>query len=599
MNHLTLGDLISLHVHQHSNDPAILGIEGKSITYQQLFEQIDDTVKFLNGLGIGNNDPVAIVLPNGPMMATAFLSVTSGASSAPLNPAYTAREFEYFIKDLAAKAVIVQENSDSPVVEVAQNLSIPIITLIPKANAPEGLFTCTSDAQPGTVLNPGKAKRSDIALILHTSGTTNRPKMVPLTQKNLCTSAENIRQTLKLTPKDRCLNIMPLFHIHGLMAAILASMAAGASVVCTPGFYAPKFFGWLDEFNPSWYTAVPTMHQAILNRSQNHLDSIKKSSLRFIRSSSSSLAPNVMGAIEETFGVPIIEAYGMTEASHQMACNPLPPGTRKPGSVGLPAGPEIAIMAEDQPEFLPENTLGEIVIRGDNVTLGYINNSEANLRSFTKGWFRTGDQGYLDQEGYLFITGRLKEIINRGGEKISPREVDEILLKHPKVLQAVTFSMPDEDLGENVAAAVITTDNSVNEQDLKRYAAKYLAPHKVPTTIVILDEIPKGPTGKLQRIGLAKKLGLGDSTERTVKSTTVYVAPRTTEEKTICEIWEKILDRQGIGIHDNFRALGGDSMLATLIHSELETVFGRSIPLVDLYQASSVAKQALLIMGNA
>jgi len=422
--------------------------------------------------------------------------------------------------------------------------------------------------------------------------------MVPLTLKNLCTSAENIRQTLRLTPDDRCLNIMPLFHIHGLMAAVLASIIAGASIVCTPGFYAPKFFGWLDEFKPSWYTAVPTMHQAILDRSQDHLDVIKKSSLRFIRSSSSSLAPNVMSAIEETFGVPIIEAYGMTEASHQMACNPLPPGIRKPGSVGLPAGPEITIMDENEPDILSENNLGEIVIRGDNVTLGYVNNPEANLKSFTKGWFRTGDQGYLDSEGYLFITGRLKEIINRGGEKISPREVDEILLKHPKVLQAVTFSMPDEDLGENVAAAVIISGSTLNEQDLKRYAAEHLAPHKVPATIVILDEIPKGPTGKLQRIGLAKKLGLGDFTERTVKSMTVYVAPRTTEEKTICKIWEKILDRQRIGVHDDFRSLGGDSMLATLIHSELETVFGRSIPLVDLYQASSIAKQAALIVGN-
>jgi acyl-CoA synthetase (AMP-forming)/AMP-acid ligase II len=339
------------------------------------------------------------------------------------------------------------------------------------------------------------------------------------------------------------------------------------------------------------------MHQAILNRAQDHEEIIKKSSLRFIRSSSSSLAPNVMAAIEDTFGVPIIEAYGMTEASHQMACNPLPPGIRKPGSVGLPAGPEIAIMDENEPVILSDKKLGEIVIRGDNVTLGYVNNPEANLKSFTKGWFRTGDQGYLDSEGYLFITGRLKEIINRGGEKISPREVDEILLKHPEVLQAVTFGMPDNNLGENVAAAVIIKDDSIDEQQLKRYASEHLAPHKVPARIIILDEIPKGPTGKLQRIGLAKKLGLGDITERTAESTTVYVAPRTTEEKTICETWEKILVRKEIGVHDDFRALGGDSMLATLIHSELETVFGRSISLVDLYQASSVAKQAALILG--
>jgi acyl-CoA synthetase (AMP-forming)/AMP-acid ligase II len=426
----TLYKLIQRQSELRPAKPAILGTEGSPLTYQHLLAQIDDTVSSLNAVGIGRNDPVAIVLPNGPMMATAFLSVASIATSAPLNPAFTRAEFDFYLRDLGAKAVLVQEHSDSPVLDVARELGIPTITLIPQGNAPAGMFTCKTAEQPGQAVHAGLAKMSDVALILHTSGTTMRPKMVPLTHKNLTTSAENIRETLGLTPDDRCLNVMPLFHIHGLVAAVLASLTAGASIVCTPGFYAPQFFPWLDAFKPSWYTAVPTMHQAILNRAREHSDRIQKARLRFIRSSSASLAPSVMASIEKTFSVPVIEAYGMTEAAHQMACNPLPPGVRKPGSVGLPAGPQIAIMAEDRAERLPQNTPGEIVIRGDNVTLGYLNNPDANEKSFIQGWFRTGDQGYLDSEGYLFITGRLKEIINRGGEKISPREVDEVLLQH-------------------------------------------------------------------------------------------------------------------------------------------------------------------------
>jgi len=301
---------------------------------------------------------------------------------------------------------------------------------------------------------PGFSLPEDIALVLHTSGTTSRPKIVPLTAANICASARHIGATLRLAPADRCLNIMPLFHIHGLMAAVLASLAAGASVVCTPGFNALKFFAWLDEVEPTWYTAVPTMHQAILARAGRNPEIIARARLRFIRSSSSSLPPSVLTALEATFGCPVIEAYGMTEAAHQMASNPLPPAARKPGSVGIAAGPRISIMDENG-NLLTTGSIGEVVIRGDNVTRGYANNAEANAAAFSEGWFRTGDQGVIDPEGYLTLTGRLKELINRGGEKISPREVDEALMDHPAVLQAVTFALPHPMLGEDVGAAVV------------------------------------------------------------------------------------------------------------------------------------------------
>jgi acyl-CoA synthetase (AMP-forming)/AMP-acid ligase II len=301
---------------------------------------------------------------------------------------------------------------------------------------------------------------------------------------------------------------MPLFHIHGLIAGTLAPLSAGGEVCYTIGFNALKFFSWMTEVRPTWYTAVPTMHQGILSRAVKNADIIRANPLRFIRSSSSSLPPQVIKELEEVFGAPVIESYGMTEAAHQMSSNPLPPGMRKPGTVGIAAGPEVRVIdAEGNP--LPPGMPGEIGIRGENVTSGYENNPKANADAFTNGWFRTGDQGVMDADGYLTITGRLKEIINRGGEKISPREVDEALLDHPSVQQCVTFALPHDKLGEDVAAAVVLREGAqAVEKDLREFVATRLADFKVPRKILILAEIPKGATGKVQRIGLAEKLGL-------------------------------------------------------------------------------------------
>ena len=304
------------------------------------------------------------------------------------------------------------------------------------------------------------------------------------------------------------MNIMPLFHIHGLIAAVLSSVTAGSSVFCSPPFNALRVFSWFDEANPSWYTAVPTMHQAILSRAPRNKEILDKINLRFIRSSSSSLPPPVMHELEETFGAPVAESYGMTEAAHQMASNELPPGKRKPGSVGVAAGPEVSIMDENG-KILPQGETGEIVIRGPNVTDGYENNPTANAENFTNGWFRTGDQGVLDEDRFLKITGRLKEIINRGGEKIAPLEVDNVIQAHPAVAQTVTFSMPHPKLGEEVAAAIVLNEGAkITDREIKNFVSEKLADFKVPRKILFLDEIPKGATGKMQRIGLAEKLGL-------------------------------------------------------------------------------------------
>ena len=465
------------------------------------------TITDLNRFGIGRGDRVAMVLPNGPEMASGFLAIACGATTAPLNPGYKTDEFDFYLSDLNAKALVVQQGVETPARLAAQARGIPVIELIP--SGPSGYFTLQPiGALTGVAAHPGPAEAEDVALVLHTSGTTSRPKIVPLRHINVTASAYHIGENLALTPDDVCLNIMPLFHIHGLIAATLSSIAAGGSVYCTPGFNAFRFFTQFDEVRPTWFTAVPTMHQAIEGLSARNKEVIARGRLRFIRSSSASLPPQVMEAVEKAFGTPVIESYGMTEAAHQMASNPLPPRPHFAGSVGVAAGPDIAVMAEDG-TILPQGELGEIVIRGRNVTAGYENNPSANATAFTNGWFRTGDQGILDELGYLRLTGRLKELINRGGEKISPIEVDTILMDHPAVEQALTFAMPHDKLGEEVACAVVLREGlTATDHELRAFAGIRLAAFKVPRKIVFLQEIPKGATGKLMRIGLAEKLGL-------------------------------------------------------------------------------------------
>lgn len=479
------------------------------LTYAALRQLAKEVEQTLNSVGIGRNDRVALVLPNGAEMAASFVTVAACCTSAPLNPSYRADEFEFYLNDLNAKALVVEAGSSSASIEVARKLGISVLVLHPTPAKGAGSFTLdTSSRTAAAASQPGPAQADDVALVLHTSGTTSRPKIVPLTQRNVCASAQHIAASTRFTAQDRGLNVMPLFHIHGLIAGILAPLSQGGEVHCTSGFNALKFFAQMEDVKPTWYTAVPTMHQAILSRASNNKEVIARVPLRFIRSSSSSLPPQVLAELEATFHAPVIEAYGMTEAAHQMACNPLPPAQRKPGTVGVAAGPEVAIMDNDG-HLLAAGATGEIVIRGPNVTPGYENNDKANAEAFTHGWFRTGDQGIIDSEGYISITGRLKEIINRGGEKISPREIDEILMDHPAVGQVVCFGIPHEKLGEEVGAAVVLREGqSASEKELRDYVATRVADFKVPRKILLLEDIPKGATGKLQRIGMAQKLGL-------------------------------------------------------------------------------------------
>ena len=498
-------------VNKKNNDLKALGAPDRQwSTYGDLKKLTAYVSSRLRSYGIAVADRVAIVLPNGPEMASAFITMAQSCTTAPLNPNYREEEYLFYLKDLNAKALVVLQDYNGPALAAANHLNISVIKVSVNPEHLAGEFELLGEIH-NSVISQRLPTPQDVALILHTSGTTSKPKIVPLLHSNIVSSAKNIKSSLSLSEDDLCMNIMPLFHIHGLIAALSASIAAGGSVWCSPGFDALKFFRWLDDASPSWFTAVPTMHQAILARSKRNKDIIEKNKLRFLRSSSASLPSQVMKELERVFSAPIIEGYGMTEATHQMASNPLPPLVQKPGSVGREAGPKIRI-AHELENHLIDGT-GEVVISGSNVTPGYENNFEANKKSFFyfegERWFRTGDQGAFDHDGYLSLTGRLKEIINRGGEKISPLEVDEVLMDHPSVAQVVTFAVPHEKLGEDVAAALVLEEGSeVTESDLRAFASGRMVDFKVPKQIVILSEIPKGATGKLQRIGLAEKLGL-------------------------------------------------------------------------------------------
>ena len=588
---LSIGRLLELHA-THRPDAIAIAAPGRPpLTYRALLDQVRTTGRALASLGVAPEEVVATVLPDGPEAATAFLGIASHAIAAPLNPGYRERELEFFLGDLAPKAVFVHPGA-TVAIEVARRFGIRVLVLpAPDARSPAGVFSLESLREDSGAA-PLFAAANDVALLLHTSGTTSRPKQVPLTHANLCASAGNIAACLRLDESDRSLLVMPLFHCHGLVGGLLSSLAAGGSVACTPGFHAPSFRDWVRDLAPTWYTAVPSMHQSVLAHARAAEPATTR--LRLIRSCSAPLPPPVMAALERTFGVPVIEAYGMTEAAHQMASNPLPPRDRKPGSVGIATGVAIAIASGDG-VLLPTGQRGEVVIRGEQVTPGYRSNDAANAEAFRDGWFRTGDEGYLDSDGYLFITGRLKEIINRAGEKIAPREIEDALLEHPAVEQAMVFSIPDPVVGEEIAAAVVLRPGmKAAERDLQETLSARLVSYKVPRRIVLLDELPKGPTGKPQRVGMAEKLGLGATT---AADRPPDAGPRSDLETHLARIWASVLRvDQPFGIHQDFFAVGGDSILAGQLLTRIRAELGVPLTFVDVFRGPTIAQLASMIV---
>lgn len=574
---------------QAARTPDVVAITApgrRPLTYALLLSQLEKVRESLNAFGLGRNDRVVIVLDNGPEMAVAFTAIASCVTAVPLNPAYQADEFKFYLSRLNAKALVVNAGDQTGVKDLGDLLGLRIVELVAPPDGEAGIFELHS-ARAGAAQQTGFGHADDVALILHTSGTTSAPKIVPLTHQNICAMAKNNQVALELNEADLCLNIMPLFHSTGLVGVVLASLVSGAGVVCPPGFYAPQFFDWLHEFQPTWFTAVPSMHQAILARARVNRETVVHSRLRFIRSSSSALPQHLMNDLQELFHAPVIESYGMTECG-MITCNPLPPRPRKRRSVGVPTSIDIRVLDPNGREQ-SSGAEGEIVVRGACVVSGYEAEPRVNEESFTNGWFKTGDQGFVDDEGYLFITGRLKEIINRGGEKIAPLEVDQALLEHPLVEQAVTFPVANELLGEEVAAAVVLrSGGNVTEMDLREFVSSRLTAFKVPRQILVVDEIPKSAFGKLQRSRLAELLQV-QSCEQNASEKREYVAPRSHEEFVLADIWARVLGIEVVGINDDFFRLGGDSILATQVIAQVRKVMGVELSPITVFETPTIA----------
>ncbi len=585
----TLFDRLAQHAQRTPDAPALLAHGRQALSYGRLWQQLSALVETLNGAGIGRGERVAIVLPNGPELATACLGVMACAVAAPVNPDYKRPEYEVIFKRLLPRALILLKGAAHPAREAAQALGMPVLELAVSLSEPAGVFTLLGSTRALATYTPGFGRPEDVALVLQTSGTTARPKVVPLSQRNVLASASNLAASLQLTAADRCLHFLPMFHIGGIVDVLATPLLTGGQAFCSVSFSAPSFFRDLETFRPSWTQAVPVMLEEMLANAPAHAALLANHSLRLVRSVSAPLAAPRMIAFEKVFNVPVIEIYGMTETTGVITSNPLPPAQRLPASVGVVAGTELRVLDSTSRQPLPAGQVGEVVVRGANVMVGYEDAPEDNARSFVDGWFHTGDLGYLDAQGYLFLTGRVKDMINRGGEKVSPFEVDQALLEHPAVFDAAAFAMPHPALGEDVAAVVVLKAGaSASALELTAFLRERLAFFKIPKALHFAEKVTRAANGKLQRARLTEMYGaLGADA---ALSRPDFVAPDSPVSRMLASVWSTILKMDDIGMGDDFFALGGDSLKAASLINALQQKFGETIYVSSVFDAPTLAK---------
>ncbi len=459
------------------------------MSYAQLKQAVDEQARRFESLGLQAGDAVVLALENSAWLVATILGIMRcGAVAIPINPTASLEEASFSMEDSEARFFVMPPGS----AEHFSALSHPKMLL----NANGHL-----DAQPSADRKRREQFAQDTCLMIYTSGTTSRPKGVPLTRDNLLASVRAFAGTFQLSDQDATLVPMPFFHVHGLIGATLSTLFTGGKAVVQPRFSASRFWNQVKEQQVSWYTASPTIHRILLARVGE--DDIPRGQLRFIRSSSASLGTDTLENMEKHFGSVVLEAYGMTEAANQISCNPLPPGVRKATSVGTSAGIEIAVL-DDKGKSIAPGSRGQVAIRGAAVMSGYYRRAEINAASFLDGWFLTGDEGYFDQDGYLYIVGRIKELINRGGEKISPFEVEEVLLRHPLVQEAACFGVPDTKYGEQVHAVVVFR-GTCSADEVLAFCTEHMSAIKVPEKIHVADNIPRTPTNKVRRQELAAR----------------------------------------------------------------------------------------------
>ncbi|MQA67291.1 MAG: AMP-binding protein [Alphaproteobacteria bacterium] len=587
----TIGDVVRRHAAATPDSPALVAEGQQPLTYGALADLLDRVRERLNAAGFGRGDRIATVGPNDAATAALVTGVMGCAAAVPMNPALSAGEFVIYLRDLKVQAVAVDAAMDSPVRAAAEEAGLPVLEVERTDPRVAGLIDIRSTSATGTAARPGPARSDDLAMVLLTSGTTSHSKVVPVIHRQLATKIIRMAEGYDLTAADRCLNLMPLFHGHGLYSSLGATLYSGGSLITLPAFSVDAFFRILVTLAPTWYTGSYTFHHAIHAAAPNFADAIAVARLRFIKTGSGHLDTRVAEEIEALFRAPVIETYSSTEAG-RIAGTPLPPVPRKPGTVGLPVEGEVAIIGPDD-GLLPRGERGEVVVRSADIFTAYENDDDANAQCFVDGWFRTGDEGVFDADGYLTITGRIKDIINRGGEKITPSEVDSALKDHPDVADAVTFPVPHATLGQEVVAAVVPVKGAdFTDEVLTKFLRNRLAPFKVPRRFVIVDEIPKGATGKISRHGLAEAFGLVTDSAIARPEATEDDRPATALEAKLQHAWAEVLGLDRVGLNDDFFMLGGDSLQAVDLFLRIEKEMGRRLPRSVLFEAGTVAKMA-------
>jgi len=577
---------------------AILAPAREPLRFAELPERLRAVRGTLAQCGIGRGDRVVSVLPRGPETATCYLGVAACAIYVPLNPGYTESEFSAHLTKLRPKAVILPDGGGGAARRCAETLGLAIIDLVAETTKPAGWFRLVLTGGPlgkPDSKTPAWNGADDVALVLLTSGSTSEHKLVPLKVRHLLAYAQAAGTHYGFGPGDRCLHVMPMFHGHGLMSSLLVPLANGSGVICSPNFDIPSFFQEMRTLRPTWYSAASSIHHAILARIDDYRDIAREARLRFIRSGSGRLDPKVMTGLEEAFGAPMLERYGMSETGGTLTSNPMPPGLRKPGTVGTRMFNEVAIMDESG-KLLGPNCDGEVVARGPSVFDGYLDTPEANAAAFVNGWFRTGDLGRFDDDGYLTLIGRTKDVINRGGEKIGTLEVEAALAKHPAVEEVCVFAIPHPSLGEEVAAAVtISAGRTVSKQEMRTHARGLLTGFKVPREVFFLPSLPKGATNKIRRDQVAQicrdLLAKSQSTSAPDKA-----RPWSSLEQEVAGVWKRVLELDTIRLDDDFFLVGGDSLKAYELFAHLRKRHRVTLGLRHIFdEAATVAGMARLI----
>ena len=568
----TVFDLITERRQRDPGSLTILDADGQALAAAALEEGVRTVGALLAGHGLGPGDRVALVVPPGAAGAVWLLGVAAYAVAVPLNPDLTADDFRRLFVRLRVKALVTAIGLGSAALGTARALDITVI-----ATDSDEWRNTASSAVPG---RPNDAQ--DAALILLTSGTTAAPKVVTASSAEMIGKSANAAALLGLGPADRCLNVMPLFHGNGIYDGLLAPLISGGSTICHARFETGLFFSALKDLGPTWYTASFAINLAVLSAVTRDGAAIDGHRLRFIRSGSGAISTAAVTALEAAFRIPVIVTYALTETGI-VAVSPMTPADRKPGIAVRPRAGTIAI-GDEGGCHLPAGEPGEILVKHPYVTPAYEGDAEATAAADAgDGWFRTGDFGCLDADGSLTVTGRLKEMINRGGEKIAPAEIEAALEGHPAVRESVAFALDHPTLGEDVAAAVVLRPDAAADTDgIRDFAAQRLAPFKVPKRIVIVDAIPRGQTGKPQRLRLA-----GD-----LKDLAAADEELTETETVLARIWAEEIGCAAVGPDDDFFVLGGDSMQAAHVFLRIEEELGYAVSIAELLGAGTVRRLA-------